>query len=289
MWGRKSINALKAFQKSRGLAVTGVVDELVIKELFPLDGVIEQLKARTPPINPDAEVTSKTPPSASDIPGKLDVSPVDKQPNPVAVEKSNRVESMERLPRVAAEQVLTVPETSADADQVQSTEPDNPERSNLGYALAASLFCLIAFVAVRRRRNKDRVRPIDIVGKAARPFSASIETPAIPVAANNISPDAFSGAAPSIADTTSIPPSAPIGSKVEMIDVLASRQVPFGAGGPSLLNSKRPLRGRHKHQIRQQPSTRAVTCRYFDNGRVDLDKWRIDLCGRFSPESGRAT
>ncbi|TCU13741.1 TerB N-terminal domain-containing protein [Rhizobium sullae] len=230
VWGRKSINALKAFQKSRGLAATGVVDEMVIKELFPLDSVIEQLKARTPPINQDAEVLSKTPPTASDIPGKLDLSPVDKQPNPVAVEKSNRVESPERLPRVAAEQVLTVPGTSADAAQVQNTEPDNhPERSNLGYALAASMmFCLIAFVAVRRRRNKERARPIDVAGKPAQLSSISSRAPAVAVSASSISPDAFSRVAPSITDTTSISPSAPMRPKVGMNGVLANGQVPFG-------------------------------------------------------------
>lgn len=228
VWGRKSINALRAFQKSRGLAATGAVDELVIKELFPLDSVIEQLKARTPPINQDAEVTSKPSPGAGDISGKLDASPVDKQPNPVAVEKSNRVESIERLPQVAAEQVPAVPETS-DTAQMPSTEPDNPpERSNLGYGIVASLLCFIAFVAVRRRRNKERVRPLDAADTHAQPTSASTKTPATAVPTNNINPDTVSQSAPATTDTTSIPPSAPMGPKVGMDDVLASGQVPFG-------------------------------------------------------------
>lgn len=156
MWGKKSINALKAFQKSRGLSQSGVVDDLVLKQLFPLDEVMKQLKNRTPPKIEESQLelqstpTSQMPAQSSDL--EVQTAPTVVESDPIQAQVPSA-----RQPEHEAEVPNSIAEATIDGAKVTDVTAEGGDASPTGYVLIASILALSAFLYKKRRNRRARI------------------------------------------------------------------------------------------------------------------------------------
>ncbi len=138
LWGKRSIAALKAFQKSLGLPATGLIDDRVTRELFPAGASTPQVAAPVTPEGDRATVVQES----SALP---------------ATEASST--TGETVPEPA----IVAPQTHSPQRRTEVSPPSNgtlsaPEASK-GSSVAISvtaLGLLLAALAWRYRRRKSR-------------------------------------------------------------------------------------------------------------------------------------
>ncbi|WP_159945792.1 TerB N-terminal domain-containing protein [Rhizobium sp. 18065] len=135
IWGKKSINALKAFQRANGLSPSGVADESVLAVMFP----------EAPVATPDIKA-----PSTSPVTGRaVETSPLtvvptgDKPTDRLEPQKSAAVGDLAKPPTLA---LPAIPTTAADKNVVS-------EPTGSGVYVVLAIGALILFVAFRRKKK----------------------------------------------------------------------------------------------------------------------------------------
>jgi len=140
-WGKKSINALKAFQKANGLANTGIVDDASTMKLFP---------GAEPALSPTTTEIEKVSPPIVDVPF------VDAQPADEPATKAGRVAVS---PPPVRDTVVQHPVSDVLAPEVLRDTGSNvaePEPGGGGLYTAAALFGAGILLMVYRRRRRKR-------------------------------------------------------------------------------------------------------------------------------------
>lgn len=224
VWGKKSINALKTFQKSRGLLQSGVVDDLVLKQLFPLDEVMKQLKNRTPPEIEEtrSEVqstpTSQLPAQSSDL--EVQSAPIDVKSDPIQAQVPST-----RQPEQEAEVATPIAESTIGGVENTDATAESGDAFHTGYVLIASILAVGALLFRKRRKRRAGISVAVGSDTARRPL-----IPNLPSLSPTVSKPIRSIPTPPKLDVTQIKKSPPIGSpqEPETDVVLDIGQVPFG-------------------------------------------------------------
>jgi tellurite resistance protein len=160
-WGKKSINALRAFQKANGLAPSGVFDDAATDVLFPA------AKAETPLAKPPVDILKPqvevvkpvTSQKAEQKPAYVE--PVDaRKALEEAVKPVPKIQVLiEKMPPAAVEKKMT--SRAADVEAVPQPLPTSTSsQSLLAFgACAAAAGLLALFVFRRSRKSVDRREP----------------------------------------------------------------------------------------------------------------------------------
>jgi len=157
LWGRRSINALAAFQKSQGLSATGEPNDVTVKKL--LDA-------------PQPEVTTRSPPPTT-LPATNTLAPT--SPLPVPVSPHPAIERTPPSPLRRATSRLPVPTIPAAAPPSPKAMPAltssrSLEAPHAGWVAAGVITIALIILFVRRRRTAR------IVQNARATFTSRVNT-----------------------------------------------------------------------------------------------------------------
>lgn len=161
VWGKKSANALKEFQRQNGLSASGRIDDRTLSALFPRYPGLERKNSE---IDDKIEET------------KLPAVAIEATPVGVLTEVEIREDvrsvgkAEERLPLAAQDDPVikkTVrvdnPATLLDTISEKVSAPAEPERHSIGsYALATIAIAVLALLA-RRRKSKRQRETLEVV------------------------------------------------------------------------------------------------------------------------------
>lgn len=175
LWGKKSANALRDFQKTNGLAAAGKIDDATIAALFPEYPGLED-KISKPPDRIEIKTTdrdTKPAPSAeaaSDqkterVPAKIDAAP----------EKS--VADIPTTTEVTSKALTTMPEVKVVANDTSAKHEETPRQPVAVYVIA-SIILAMSFFFIRKRKAKAPTalppRHVDPAPSATAPNAASV-------------------------------------------------------------------------------------------------------------------
>ncbi|MBY3201332.1 TerB N-terminal domain-containing protein [Rhizobium laguerreae] len=224
MWGKKSINALKAFQKSRGLPQSGVIDDRVLKQLFPLDEVMKQLKNRTPPKIEESKSERQSTPTSQ---RPAQPSDVEVQTAPIAVE-SDFIQAQvpsTRQPQQEADVATPIAEATIEGVKGTDVTAESGNASRTGYVVIASILAVGALLFRKSRKRRARISVAVGSDTARQPLPPSLSS-LRPIVSEPIR----SVSSPPKLDVTQIETSPPIASpqQPKLDVVLDVGQVPFG-------------------------------------------------------------
>jgi uncharacterized tellurite resistance protein B-like protein len=223
IWGKKSINALKAFQKSRGLPQSSVVDDVVLKQLFPLDEVMKQLKNRPPPKIEESKSELQSTPTSQTVAQPPDV---EIQTAPISAEADPVEARVPATRQPEQESDVETPIAEAPIEGVKGTDvtAEIGSASRTGYVVTASILAVGALLFRKRRKLLARISAAMKSDTARQPLAPSLSS-LRPIVSEPIR----SVSSPPKLDVTQIEKSPPIASPQQpKLDVLDIGQVPFG-------------------------------------------------------------
>lgn len=173
-WGKKSINALKAFQVSRGLPPSGVVDDATVARLFPNSTSGEILPGFQAQ---DSKPIDKAEPAASVV----EALPVE------TIEKAGRVEVSPPL----IERVEVEPQLEPTGQTVATPNDLQPVREEPGHGVAYAVGAVAAFglLLIYRRRRSKSLPPIRHEPEGVSdPISSIVKIAATPISEERPAP-----------------------------------------------------------------------------------------------------
>lgn len=172
VWGKKSANALKQFQRQNGLSASGRIDDRTLSALFP---EYPGLEPKNSEIDDRIEETKLPGVATEGAPSEV-LTEVETREDVPSVDKA-----AERLPLGAQDDPVTKkadridnPSTLADTASEKVSAPAEPEGHSIGsYALAAIAIAVLALLA-RRRKSKRRRETFEVVDEPPRAIRQAV-------------------------------------------------------------------------------------------------------------------